>query len=237
MVCRGSVILTRDRLDHFHPLATTITTVDPAGPTGPLAGSSYSADLKVRDATLSVLLLALLTPLTAIQVTTPTSLSKAWGPSSGTVILLGGGLADDSAKALEDRLIALAGGPDALIVVIPTAWNFLPAQLPTSGPQPSQIESLRRQLEARGARRIGFLHTRDRQAANSEEFVKALRSAKALFFPGGTPSLLGSTYRAVPSARRVKAGLDIKDGSSLLESRMSIATDNCPFRIAWQFLV
>src|SRR5262245_45426305 len=99
------------------------------------------------DARLVVLLLALITPLTTAQRTTSSPNLKTWWPTSGTIILLGGGVADDTAKVFEDRLIALAGGPDALIVVIPTAWNFLPAQLPTSGPQPPQIESLRRQLE------------------------------------------------------------------------------------------
>src|SRR6267378_1676261 len=100
---------------------------------------------------LIVVLLALIAPLTASQDITPSPDLKAWWPTSGTVILMGGGLADDTANVFEDRLIALAGGPDALIVVIPTAWDFLPAQLPTSGRQPSQIEDLRRELESRGA--------------------------------------------------------------------------------------
>ena len=46
----------------------------------------------MRDATLSVLLLVLLTPLTAPQSTTLSQNPKAWWPTSGTVILLGGGI-------------------------------------------------------------------------------------------------------------------------------------------------
>src|SRR5260221_14575892 len=103
---------------------------------------------------LIVLLLTLITPLTASQSITQSPNLKAWWPTSGTVILLGGGVADETAEVFENRLIALAGGPEALIVVIPTAWDFLPAQLPTSGPQPSQIEGLRRQLESRGAHHV-----------------------------------------------------------------------------------
>src|SRR4029077_13989746 len=98
----------------------------------------------------ALIVLALIVPLTASQTVTPSPNPKEWWPTSGTVILLGGAIANDTAKVFEERLIAMAGGPDAQIVVIPTAWDFLPAQLPTSGPQPSEIESLRRQLESRG---------------------------------------------------------------------------------------
>jgi cyanophycinase len=105
-------------------------------------------------------------------------------------------------------LIAFAGGPDALIVVIPTAWDFLPAQLPTSGPQPSELEGLRRQLASKGAHHVSFLHTRDRQVANAEEFAKVLRSAKAVFFPGGKPLLLENTYRGTLVEGELKALLD-----------------------------
>src|SRR5262249_50071318 len=97
----------------------------------------------MRDATLSVLLLVLLTPLTAPQSTTLSQNPKAWWPTSGTVILFDGGIKSETADLFVDRLIALVGGPDALIVVIPTASDGLPAQLPTSGPQPPRINTLR----------------------------------------------------------------------------------------------
>lgn len=155
-----------------------------------------------------VFILLALISLMPSQGITPSPDLKAWWRTSGTVILLGGGVADDTAKVFEDRLISLAGGPDALIVVIPTAWDFLPAQLPTSGPQPSQIEGLRRELESRGAHHVSFLHTRDRQVANAQGFVKVLRSAKAVFFPGGTPLLIETTYRGTLVERELKALLD-----------------------------
>src|SRR5437868_4138944 len=82
----------------------------------------------MQPAPLIVILLALITSLTASQVTT-LSPNLKWWPTSGTVILLGGGVADDTAEVFENRLIALAGGPDALIVVIPTASDGLPAEL------------------------------------------------------------------------------------------------------------
>src|SRR5438045_3252482 len=73
-----------------------------------------------------IILLALVTPLMTSQSTTPSPNLKAWWPTSGAVILGGGGLANETADAFADRLIALAGGPDALIVVIPTASDGLP---------------------------------------------------------------------------------------------------------------
>src|SRR4051812_11978823 len=162
----------------------------------------------MRHLTLFAGLLALLAPFPALQSTRSSTNVGVWWPTSGTVILMGGAVADDTAKLFEERLVALAGGPEAPIVVIPTAWSFLPARLPTSGSQPRQIEALRRQLQAHGAHHISFLHTTDRRVANSEAFVKVLRSAKAVFFPGGTTLLLENTYRGTLVERELKALLD-----------------------------
>jgi cyanophycinase len=129
----------------------------------------------------------------------------AWWPAKGTVILGGGAIQEETATAFEDRLIALAGGPDAVIVVIPTASTELPAQLPTSGPQPERINDLRKRLEDRGARHVVFLHTRDRRVANSEAFVQVLRSANAVFLTGGASRVLDETYHGTLVERELKA--------------------------------
>jgi cyanophycinase len=131
--------------------------------------------------------------------------ASAWWPARGTVILGGGAIQEATAEAFEDRLIALAGGPDAVIVVIPTASTELPGELPTSGPQPQRINDLRKGLEARGARHVVFLHTRDRRVANSEAFVQVLRTANAVFLPGGASRVLDETYHGTLVERELKA--------------------------------
>src|ERR1043166_3584941 len=133
---------------------------------------------------------------------------SGWWPTSGAVILAGGGLQNDTADKFIDRLIALAGGPDALIVVIPTAWDGLPLELPGNGPEPARIAPLRKHLESRGARHIAFLHTRDRQTANSEAFVKILKSASGVFFTGGASRVLDETYHGTLVERELKAMLN-----------------------------
>ena len=137
----------------------------------------------------------------------PPKKGMIWWPSSGTVILAGGGFTQDGAEAFVDRIIKLAGGPEALIVVIPTASVAI-AELPISGPQPPNVDATRRILESKGAKNIAFLHTRDRKIANSEDFVKILRTAKAVFFTGGAARVLDNIYHGTLVERELKALLN-----------------------------
>lgn len=130
-----------------------------------------------------------------------------WWPSAGTVILAGGGLQDEAANAIMDRIISLAGGPDALIVVIPTAADGLPSALPAPGAEPARIAAIRRAFESRGARHVVFLHTASRAVANSEDFVRVLRSANAVFLTGGRSKVLDQIYHGTLVERELKAVL------------------------------
>ena len=136
---------------------------------------------------------------TRVAAQTPSS----WWPATGSVILGGGGLRDSIADRFADRVIALAGGPDALIVIIPTASEGLPRRLPGPGPEPERSAELRKHFESRGARNVVILHTYDRTTANSEEFVRVLRSAKGVFFPGGRSRVLEETYHGTLLEREV----------------------------------
>src|SRR5437016_3862121 len=84
------------------------------------------------------------------------------GPKHGTLVVSGG--AEKPGIVLE-RFIALAGGPDAPIIVIPTSGNEENYDQSYAG--------LKRFRDA-GARNLFVLHTRSRVIANSEEFVKPL---------------------------------------------------------------
>jgi len=131
--------------------------------------------------------------------------AASWWPSTGTVILAGGRLELETANALVDRIIALAGGGDARIVVIPTASDGLPAQLPSSDSEPTRVRDIRRHFSSRGARNVVFLHTRDRRVANTDQFAHVLRSAQAVFLPGGAFRVLDDTYHDTVVERELKA--------------------------------
>jgi len=156
--------------------------------------------------------------------------SAPWWPTSGAILLGGGGQQNDTADAFIDHLIALAGGSDALIVVIPTASDGLPARLPSSDPEVSRITNLRKHLQSRGARHVAFLHTRDRKVANSEDFVKILRSAKGVFFPGGASRVLDETYHGTLVESELKALL--KRGGVVAGDSAGAITIGC-FWLGW----
>src|SRR5579862_3800509 len=120
---------------------------------------------------------------------------SAWWPLSGTVVLSGGGLSGATNEAFIQRIIALAGGPDANIVVVPTA-----------NPR-ADTAALRRVFESRGARHLAFVHSLDRSAANSSDVVKTLRSANAVFMTGGQSMVLERAYRGTLVEREIKAVL------------------------------
>ncbi|HLR04330.1 MAG TPA: hypothetical protein VK117_00850, partial [Pyrinomonadaceae bacterium] len=101
---------------------------------------------------------------------------KNWWPASGTVILEGGHIEQATFDEFAKRLIALAGGPDALIVIIPTANEAVAPRLRGTGP-PYDPNELKKLMERKGAHRVTVLHTRDREVANSEDFAKVLRTA------------------------------------------------------------
>lgn len=125
---------------------------------------------RVSTALLSIVAIAI--PVTAQQV----------GPAGGALVIVGGAMQD---RAIVDRFLDLAGGPDAPIVVIPTAggdeaydqyWRGL------------------RQFREAGATDLYVLHTYDRDIANSDEFVRPIRNARGVWFGGGRQWRLADAY-------------------------------------------
>jgi cyanophycinase len=104
------------------------------------------------------------------------------GPEHGALVIVGGGLRD---QAIVERFIALAGGPDAPIVVIPTAGE---------DDRYDQYWSGLGQLRTAGARQLTVLHTRDRTVANTVAFVAPLTTARGVWFPGGRHWRLADAY-------------------------------------------
>ncbi|KAF3001917.1 hypothetical protein E8E13_006552 [Curvularia kusanoi] len=127
------------------------------------------------------------------------------GPEHGHLVIVGGNLQSDS---IWQRIITLAGGPDAPIVVIPTAGGE-----PTYSANFSSAVSLRRL----GATNVTVLHTYDPAVADTDEFVKPLLAAKGVFYGGGRQWRLVDAYAGTKTERAVQAVLDrggVVSGSS-----------------------
>lgn len=107
---------------------------------------------------------------------------KSSGPESGHLIIHGGGRLDDSVL---DKFIELAGGPEAPIVVIPTA-----SETATNDPRNSTAQ----RLINRGATDVTVVHTTHRDEASTEDFLQPIQRAKAVWFGGGRQWRLVDAY-------------------------------------------
>ncbi len=104
------------------------------------------------------------------------------GPANGSVLVAGGGRLGPE---IWERFVELAGGPDARIVIIPTAGTEEDFPESWSGFLP---------LRDAGATNLQVLHTRNRVEADSEVFTEILRNADAVWIPGGRQWRLVDAY-------------------------------------------
>lgn len=104
------------------------------------------------------------------------------GPENGALVIVGGAMQD---PAILERFMELAGGPEAPVVIIPTA-----------GGADHYDQSWRgmRQFESAGFENLTLVHTYDRSQADSEEFVRPIKEARAVFFTGGRQWRLVDAY-------------------------------------------
>jgi len=147
-----------------------------------------------------------LTVAAMLAITVPSGAQRKipWWPTAGAVILEGGHIESPTFDEVAKRLIALAGGPNGLLVVIPTANEAVAPRLRGTGP-PFDPNELKKALQSKGAKRVSVLHTRERQVANSEDFAKVLRTAGGVWIPGGGARILENTYRGTLVASELKA--------------------------------
>lgn len=118
------------------------------------------------------------------------------GPSNGYLIIVGGSMRD---PIIFKRFIQLAGGPEAPIVVIPTAGR---------GENYDRYWRGLNVFREAGAKNLTVLHTRDRSEANSEEFVQPITKARGVFFTGGRQWRLADSYLNTRTHRELWALLD-----------------------------
>jgi len=121
--------------------------------------------------------------VTALALATATvAVAADIGPTNGSLVVAGGGVKD---PAIYERFVSLAGGPEAPIVVIPTAG---------SGESYGDFWPGLQRLRKAGAVNLKVLHTRDPQEANREDFVAPLLQARGVWFSGGRQWRLVDAY-------------------------------------------
>jgi len=102
----------------------------------------------------------------------PHSQNLTVGPEKGWLVIQGGGLLRNEIK---ERFVALAGGPKANFVVIPTAMPD----------KEIDVDKLRQTFaKDYDIKHVAVLHTRNREQANSAEFVEPYDMLQAYGLPG-----------------------------------------------------
>lgn len=115
--------------------------------------------------------------------TTPAK-SQSIGPKKGALLIGGGGITEE----MWEVFFNLAGGKSARLVIIPTAFDE------NSINYDPEFKILERQFNARGFDDIQFMHTRDILIAESDDFVKPLNTATAVWLTGGRQHRTADTY-------------------------------------------
>src|SRR5688572_6658103 len=118
------------------------------------------------------------------------------GPANGALVIAGGGtLGDDVMR----RIIELAGGRSARIVIIPGAdvRDTFPDNWPAY-----------RVFRDAGVQNVTVLHTRSREIANRMDFVEPLRAATGVWIPGGRQWRLVDAYLGTRTMRELHAVLE-----------------------------
>lgn len=121
------------------------------------------------------------------------SSSPRVGPATGSVLVVGGGQQGPEVFA---KFIELAGGPDALIVEVPTA-----------GGDSIDLSTVGRGLRAAGAKNVVVYHTTSKAVADADTFVAKIANARGVWFGGGRHYRLVNSYAGTKSERAFNAVL------------------------------
>jgi cyanophycinase len=108
------------------------------------------------------------------------------GPEKGWLVIHGGGRVSNEIKK---RFVALAGGPDANFVLIPTALS----EEEISGRGFFEGQG-RGWAKSWGIKHVTMLHAIDKARANSEYFIDVLQRASGVWIMGGRQPMLADAY-------------------------------------------
>lgn len=118
------------------------------------------------------------------------------GPENGSLVVVGGAM---RSAEIYERFIELAGGPDAHIVLVPTAGGAEEYDEFFGG-----IAAWREH----GARNLTLLHTTDPAEADTDAFIEPLRTAGGVFFFGGRQWRLVDAYGGTKSEEAFREVLE-----------------------------
>ena len=121
----------------------------------------------------------------AIFLIPPALWSQSTGPESGSCLIIGGGKLDGEIYQL---FLLEAGGPDANIVIIPTAGSYRPEE------RDSGFVKLQERFIANGIKQFKILHSTDRAVADSRSFADQIKAADGIWFTGGRQWRLVDAY-------------------------------------------
>ena len=140
----------------------------------------------------------------------PSAWAGSRGPAAGTLVVDGGAFS----KPVRDRFLALAGGANARVVVIPTAASstrfgpgeektILNPDWPPDRPEWGVYQAYLR--EWLGCEQITIVHTRDRKKADTKEFVAPLDMATGVFIGPGNAGRLAEAYLKTRTQKALEA--------------------------------
>jgi cyanophycinase len=126
-----------------------------------------------------------------------------YGPTNGTLVIIGGG---PNGGPIMQKFVALAGGTNASIVVVPTAnGNRGPDGQLIVYKEDEVVTAWRRHFQLKNVR---MLHTHDPKVADTEEFVQPLREATGVWFDGGRQWNLVDSYKNTLTEKEFRKVLD-----------------------------
>jgi cyanophycinase len=116
---------------------------------------------------------------------------------------------------VKEKFVALAGGPDANFVYIPTGASSLRLdsgfiyEPPDSDTPAANTREFEQELAKMfGVRSMTVLHTRNRATANSPKFVETLRRANGVWLSPGNPGRFANAYLDTLTQREIEAVLE-----------------------------
>ena len=108
--------------------------------------------------------------------------AQTTGPANGSLVIVGGGGAGEE---ILQKFIDLAGGPEAPLLVIPTAGG---------GDEYDQDAGVADRLRDLGAENVLVVHTYDPEEADTKEFAQPIADAMGVWFGGGRQWRLVDAY-------------------------------------------
>lgn len=108
--------------------------------------------------------------------------AQTTGPTNGSLVVVGGGGAGDE---ILQKFIALAGGPEVPLVVIPTAGGR--EEYDSDAGVADRLRDL-------GAENVQVVHTYDPEEADTEAFARPVAEAMGVWFGGGRQWRLVDAY-------------------------------------------